>query len=308
MIILCPRTSTASAFGCHHVTKHFTVVCNSVQWVSDRPYWTALLKGTRSFESSNERTNKNHCKRTSNGSNRFAFNVWIRMMSFLGLLGRHMHHFQRISRGFPDVLESIFWWTANALSVVKHLLSNQLTTDDFLRALGCLLVWSCLALAGECGWVDGLFMTLPGVLVTWRNKWRPVCSVLRQVPDTAPSWGGRGMAIYTTHATDENCWICKFFKSSPAWRMLQAIGTATWPWSGTQNVVVSSFSWIITATVDGNCLNKSGNHMKLTRVYTTVIPSLPKPPNSPKPSGSPRELQEPKRATDGCLSANWGIY
>ena len=177
MIILCPRSSTASAFGCH-------------QWVSDCPYRTALLKGTRSFESSNERTNKNHCKRTSNGSNSFAFTVWIRMMSFLGLLGRHPNHFQRISRGFPDGLESAFM---NCECTVRGETSAAQSTNYrlFFEGIGLL---ACLIMSGPCRRVRVSWWIVYDP--SWcfghhrRNKWRPVCSFLRQLPDTAPGWGG----------------------------------------------------------------------------------------------------------------------
>lgn len=132
---------------------------------------------------------------------------------------------QIISKGFPEDFQMVWkalLWTANALSVVKHLLSNQLTTDYFLRALGCLRVWSCLALAGECGWVDGLFMTLPGVLVTIGETSGGLSAVfsgnsltLRQV-----EVGVWGMAIYTTHATDE----LVDYHSPCRWELLEQMG------------------------------------------------------------------------------------
>ena len=156
------------------------------------------------------------------------------MMSLLGLLGRHPNQIYVVFvclgayasfaedpflctewlEADQNVLEALFW-TANALSVVKHLLSNQLTTELLLMALGCLRVWPCRALHRKV--VCWCFaMTLRCVLLR-RNLKRNKVAACLQFSQATP-WHAR---LRWDSATDERI----LPEWGPAWRVLQAIGT-----------------------------------------------------------------------------------
>ena len=139
-------------------TNLYSELCKDSMWLnishslqlSTISFRLSLVKETRSFESSNGRTNKNHPKRTSNGSNSFAFTIWIPPCGQNGLK-LIVLLWPQYSTPSAEILESTF--AANALSGVKHLLSNQLANyRTFFDGIGLL---ACLAMLGPCRRVRG---------------------------------------------------------------------------------------------------------------------------------------------------------